>query len=60
MTSLAYKRLKEALINQGKLVGSSPEEATRFINDMGIRHIVRPNVSISPREAKAAKNATGK
>ncbi|MCW3467623.1 hypothetical protein [Chitinophaga nivalis] len=40
MTQLEYKRIKDALVQQRAKVTASSQEATKLIDDLGIRHIV--------------------
>lgn len=55
MTPQQYKRLKAALIAQRKRVASSKEEASKFLDESGIRHLL---VDIVPK--KNSKAATRK
>ncbi|WP_217605224.1 hypothetical protein [Chitinophaga sp. GbtcB8] len=40
MTHASYNIIRKALIAQRKRVASSPAEATKLINDLGIRDII--------------------
>ncbi|WP_295119327.1 hypothetical protein [uncultured Chitinophaga sp.] len=40
MTDKAYKALKKALQERLRLVKSSPAEASRVIDELGIRHLL--------------------
>ena len=63
MTITSYNRLKKALIEQRREVTASPQAASRFIDDLGLRDIVvtsNPPVKKDPKKAVAPKKATGK
>ena len=66
MTTASYHIIRKALIDQRNLVAQSPEEATKLIDDLGIRSILITdgdgNKTTKPVAKKAAtkKNAATK
>lgn len=65
MTNTSYHIIRKALIDQRNRVAHSPEEATKLIDDLGIRHILTTdgdgNVTSRPSVIKTvAKKAAGK
>jgi hypothetical protein len=54
MTATSYKRLKAALIQQRREVTASPQAASRFIDDLGLRDVV---VNANPPTKPALKKA---
>jgi hypothetical protein len=57
MTHTSFKMLKAALIKQRREVTASPQAASRFINDLGLRDIVIPS---SKKSSAKSKNSTKK
>ncbi|GAA3941312.1 hypothetical protein GO495_09255 [Chitinophaga oryziterrae] len=55
MTLHGYKRIKDALVQQRAKVTASPQEATKLIDDLGIRHIVVNPTTNSLKVAPAKK-----
>ena len=58
MTNHSYKIIRKALIEQKKRVAASPKEATKLINDLGIRHIIVGG-KITTRSVKKAPAKKG-
>jgi hypothetical protein len=59
MTITSYNRLKAALIQQRREVTASPQAASRFIDDLGLRDVVI--ISNPPaKEASSSKADTRK
>ncbi|WP_142686035.1 hypothetical protein [Chitinophaga polysaccharea] len=54
MTITSYKRLKQALIKQRREVTASPQAASRFIDDLGLRDIVITSAENAAAPKKAA------
>ncbi len=55
MTTLAFKRIKAALVAQRSAIAHSPKAASRLINELGIRDILvegaaNKNKKTSPRK----------
>lgn len=64
MTITSYKRLKEALIKQRREVTASPQAASRFIDDLGLRDVViippPAKNAAAPKKAAARKDVPKK
>jgi hypothetical protein len=71
MTNTSYHIIRKALIDQRNRVAHSPQEATKLIDDLGIRHILitdedgdvtsRPSVTkAAPKKKLAAKKVAAK
>lgn len=62
MTIASYNKLKQALIQLRREVTSSPEAASRFINELGLRDIVisaeTPSQKTTSRKTTPKKAAT--
>lgn len=55
MTNTSYHIIRKALIDQRNRVAHSPEEATKLIDDLGIRHILITNVDENVTSKQSVK-----
>ncbi|MEI3797737.1 MULTISPECIES: hypothetical protein [unclassified Chitinophaga] len=60
MTSASYHIIRKALIDQRNLVAQSQEEATKLIDDLGIRSILITDGDGNKTTKPAAKKAAAK
>lgn len=55
MTNTSYHIIRKALIDQRNRVAHSPEEATKLIDDLGIRHILIASVDENVTSKKSIR-----
>jgi hypothetical protein len=61
MTSVAlYQHIKDALVKQRAEISASPKAATKLINDLGIRDLVKPATPKSDAKKPGHKRSTNK